>query len=377
MAKIALIGWYGTETIGDRAILSGLFDVFGRLFDCCEIALGSLYPLLSERTVRDDSPFWMHCFGQCPFAVRVFNSRELTTLTKEIRQTDYVVLGGGPLMDLGEMYMVEYAFQTARRYHKPCLILGSGWGPLKNLAYIQCALNIIRLADVCIFRDEVSRAEVSRRMPKLAENAVVAGDPAMLAADVFLRDCSAESAAEDFIAVNFRDNPLGYGLGADFNAIEQFKVILDSLICIGLPIVLVPMHTFYIGDDDRVILNRLAQFYDDSTVSVQNRVVSLQETMGIYYRAKLAVGMRFHAVLLQTILNRRNYIVDYTDAKSGKIMGLINLLNIQNQLQNRYISLESNSGLLSFDLNTSPFCLDLDLISKIRKIFLQKMRSSI
>ncbi len=44
--RILIIGWYGTETIGDRAILAGLISFFSKVYRCFEIKIGSLYPFL-------------------------------------------------------------------------------------------------------------------------------------------------------------------------------------------------------------------------------------------------------------------------------------------------------------------------------------------
>ena len=44
--KITIIGWYGTETIGDRAILAGLISIFNQAYDEFEVKLGSLNPFL-------------------------------------------------------------------------------------------------------------------------------------------------------------------------------------------------------------------------------------------------------------------------------------------------------------------------------------------
>ena len=42
MTKIVIIGWYGTETIGDRAILAGLLHLFAETYSSLEVSIGSL-----------------------------------------------------------------------------------------------------------------------------------------------------------------------------------------------------------------------------------------------------------------------------------------------------------------------------------------------
>ena len=60
MTTINIVGWYGTETIGDRAILAGLVHIFSKVFDEYEIQLGSLFPDFTERTVLEDDEFLRH-----------------------------------------------------------------------------------------------------------------------------------------------------------------------------------------------------------------------------------------------------------------------------------------------------------------------------
>ncbi len=44
MVKIAIIGWYGTETIGDRAILAGILSILNKAYGAYDVKLGSIYP---------------------------------------------------------------------------------------------------------------------------------------------------------------------------------------------------------------------------------------------------------------------------------------------------------------------------------------------
>lgn len=48
MKKICILGWYGTETIGDRAILDGIFILLDKVFCEYELYLGSLNPFFQK-----------------------------------------------------------------------------------------------------------------------------------------------------------------------------------------------------------------------------------------------------------------------------------------------------------------------------------------
>jgi hypothetical protein len=50
--------------------------------------------------------------------------------------------------------------------------------------------------------------------------------------------------------------------------------------------------------------------------------------------------MRFHSVLLQTIVNGSNYILDYTEIKKGKIVGFVNDIDNDGFYNNRCIHLQ-------------------------------------
>ena len=110
--RITIIGWYGTETIGDRAILAGLISFFSKSFKSFEIKLGSLYPFFSERTLNEDCAFYKEITGK-GYDIKIFNSKKPKELVNAIKNSDLIVMGGGPLMDLNELFMVEYAFKKA------------------------------------------------------------------------------------------------------------------------------------------------------------------------------------------------------------------------------------------------------------------------
>ena len=55
MIRVLIIGWYGTETIGDRAILAGILrSLDSYLNSDILLTIGSLYPYISERTIFED-----------------------------------------------------------------------------------------------------------------------------------------------------------------------------------------------------------------------------------------------------------------------------------------------------------------------------------
>jgi polysaccharide pyruvyl transferase WcaK-like protein len=350
--EITIIGWYGTETIGDRAILAGIFNVLSEVFSSYSVRLGSLYPFYSERTVFEDYDFFKAVSLEKLQSIVIFDSRNPRELRKNIRASDLVMVGGGPLMDLMEMNMLEYAFFYARKKHIRTALFGCGWGPLKNKNVLEKALRLAMLSDVVVFRDQDSKNQCINHCPQLSSKVIPSIDPAFFACDFFMKQVKVER-KECHIAVNFRD----VSLEGDHYTNQTVPVnTLSNLVSAiayqtDLPIHLVPMHNFAIGGDDRDFLTRIEKKVGMPNVQTMQVPLGLFETMEQFFHAKMCVGMRFHSVVLQTMLNGNNYIIDYTDPSTGKIIGMMRQLGIVDVYKNRYYSLYSGLEKMVVEIN--------------------------
>lgn len=353
--KITIIGWYGTETIGDRAILAGLFSFFSKTYKDFEIYLGSLYPFFSERTVDEDHNFWKEITGK-EIRIKIFNSKNPKELDNYISTSDLICMGGGPLMDLSELSMVEYAFKKAKKAAKKTALLGCGLGPLFNPKYKKRVLEIVKNSDIIILRDNQSKYnlfEIARDFNRGIdeENISTSFDPAVECILQYNRTNT--QVKKDYIAVNLREFPIGYCNKANHNNInEGLKKFVADLADKHQDnsIKLVPMHYFHVGNDDRSILNHIALNLKRNNIEVQNSHLSLKNTIKVFQNAYFNVGMRFHSVVIQTITSGNNYILDYTEPKKGKISGFLRDIDQENFYKTRYISLqedEINTGILS------------------------------
>lgn len=345
--RIAVIGWYGTETIGDRGILAGLISFFAQSYGDFELLLGSLHPFFSERTLDEDDAFYKQTTGK-DIKLSLFDSTKPKELDRAIRSADLVAMGGGPLMGMDALFMVEYAFKKAKKTGKKTALLGCGVGPLFQKKYQRSVLRISRHSDIVILRDTVSKTTLESIYAKFgqvfnAEKVDTSYDPAAEAALLFKRFY--EIKEEAFVAVNLREFPLSYSEnreGGHINdALEDFTKETALKYC-NRPIRLIPMHYFHVGGDDRVYLNSIAQKLKLPNVEVQNSNLSLQETMRVYASAYFNIGMRFHSVVLQTILSGKNYVLDYTEPKKGKIYGFLQDIDPNGFYEDRYIALQQD-----------------------------------
>lgn len=372
--KIVIIGWYGTETIGDRAILAGLLNVMSDVFPSLSIRVGSLYPVLTERTLLEDEEFYQELANGKLEEISVFDSRSPWQLSRHIKNSDLLIVGGGPLMDIAEMGMLEYAFTKARSCHIRSLLLGCGWGPLTKKTMIHTALNLVKMAVGCVFRDSTS-LEQCRAYGDYG-HAVASIDPAFFACHHFMQTIACPR-LEDHISINFRDVAVEgthYATKAVGN--ELFSNIVRSIVAqTGLQIYLVPMHYFEIGGDDRIMLQKIAEEVGASNVSVIHNPLSLKQTMEMYYNSRICVGMRFHSIVLQTMLNGNNYIIDYTDPLTGKIANMLRQLQIKDWYANRYLPLYSDKTDWKVSVNAiNRFTYDTIALNRWKKIYVDILR---
>ena len=103
------------------------------------------------------------------------------------------------------------------------------------------------------------------------------------------------------------------------------------------------MSYFYLGCDDREFLNQIILKEKLPNVTVQNKPLTLKNTMKVFQNSDFNIGMRFHSVVFQTILSGKNYILDYTEPRKGKIYGFIKDIDEGDFYNNRYIVLQDGN----------------------------------
>ncbi|HXH19950.1 MAG TPA: polysaccharide pyruvyl transferase family protein [Chitinophagales bacterium] len=351
---VCIIGWYGTETIGDRGILAGIISILHKSFGSnVSIRLGSLYPYFSERTLKEDASFYKKVTGSAP-DIRLFDSRVSRELDAAIEQCDLLMVGGGPLMHINAMYMLEYAFRRAKKKGKKTMLFGCGVGPLHKIRHQKAAAAIAGYSDRIVLRDSASLRHLRQLYKtfgkKWHDSKVAASlDPSVQCLLDF-QSCNAGqprrgAPSADYLAVNFRSFPDEYAPGKSKPVNESLFKFLGLLAekFSGKLIRLIPMHYFHIGGDDRDFLNTLSIRLGKDNVHVQNSNLTLEQTLEVFQNAALNVGMRFHAVVFQTVLSGRNIILDYTEPQKGKISGFLNDIGASDFYKNRYHNLQTAS----------------------------------
>lgn len=375
MVKVTIVGWYGTETIGDRAILAGIFLILGKSYGEFEVQLGAIYPFFTQRTLIEDGAFYKQCADNEQLKIDIFDTQEVKQLNASLKWCDVLIMGGGPLMGMWSLYLIEYAFAKAKELKKKTIVLGCGVGPMIKRSYETCLMHIIKRSDVTIFRDQLSAKEYERVAGKSGKRVAWAIDPAVFAAQKFC-ELNPKIELQNSMVACVRDFPMEYRINDSINGeainrkLQQFLLKLHEQS--GLELKLVPMHYFAIGGDDRVYMNNLKGAMNSTGVRVQNNPLSLEETFRLFVQSSTCVGMRYHSVVLQTILNGRNIILDYTDPVKGKIKGFLKEVDKTDQYANSYLNLQLETQPDNL-VPTVQFKVDRELISEFEKVYIERI----
>ncbi len=219
--NVCVVGWYGTETLGDRAILDGIIKSFGYKYQEIVFKIGSLYPFYTKRTLYEEKETFLKSAPLAEF--EVFEIKNVRERREVIRSCDVVLMGGGPLMDLGELYIIDDCFLYAKSKGIPTYIFGCGIGPLKNLEFINLVKRILKNSYKVCIRDELS---IKYAKEILGDNYKyeLLGDPAIISIENYKR-VHTDFSRDDYIVANFRNYPqLDFGVCYYFDFAEQIEL---------------------------------------------------------------------------------------------------------------------------------------------------------
>lgn len=329
--SVLIVGWYGTETVGDKAILwSVINNLKSRINPPKKIILASLYPFISRWTLLE-----LELEDICIVETYTQAFEEASILVDEI------VMGGGPLMDLEVLNHILFAFTQAAKNKKIARIEGCGIGPLYNEIYRQVVLEILRLSDIISVRDTQSSQFFSNDID-IAKISVVP-DPATNYVQFIQRnlgnhEIDTNSSIIKSISCFLREWTTEYkGTLLDDEYDAKKKKIEENIVKILVYIAsfftadldLLPMHTFHIGGDDRIFGRALAKQVklalpvemSNISVSVPQSVISPEQIIRRMLNSKINICMRFHSVLFAETLGVPYIAIDYTSG--GKIKGFL------------------------------------------------------
>ncbi|MGP4846110.1 polysaccharide pyruvyl transferase family protein [Marinobacter sp. 1Y8] len=323
--RVLICGWYGTETLGDKAIVAGVMKALRKhLGTGTKFTVASLNPYITQITK-----------GQMPEfeGVEIVDIEQAVSISATM---DYMVFGGGPMMAIDPLAPMEVLFERARAAGVATIAAGVGVGPLGASWLNQSLRRILDLSDIRIYRDEKSRRN-ALMLGVDAENDSVAEDPAFS----WLSDVSEEQAFHSdgsgkTLLLGLRDFPYR-DYASDLSereslvlkqnyeqsvvdAIRELLVNDSSLIVRPLP-----MCTNHFGSDDRWFYRRLFRDLAATGVKLDYSLLGPEQSPLHYAKAfqeaDAVLAMRFHSLVFGIAFGANCVAIDYTMGR-GKVSSL-------------------------------------------------------
>jgi MoaA/NifB/PqqE/SkfB family radical SAM enzyme/polysaccharide pyruvyl transferase WcaK-like protein len=336
--QVFITGWYGTETVGDKAILAGIISELKEKNKDIGFIVTSLFVPITSRTISE--------LGFNNVIVIPVYSIEFI---EYLKGSDTIIMGGGPLMDLDELALPLISFKIGKYYNKTNIVFGCGIGPLYIKKNKKAVKDIISLADEIMLRDENSRKEVLKWTNNSKEIKLIS-DPAKkyiisiansseitpiksTIMKCFLREWTPEYCRE-LSTENFLKKKKELELSLS-NYIKMKATEIGAT-----EIYLDHMHNFVVGMDDRDFSRYfIKNYFNDFKIPINyNKKLSTVKTIvNSMSNSAHNVCMRFHSVVFADTLNTDYTAFDYTGG--GKILGYLtdnskkeNLLTIEELL---------------------------------------------
>jgi polysaccharide pyruvyl transferase WcaK-like protein/MoaA/NifB/PqqE/SkfB family radical SAM enzyme len=354
--KVLICGWYGTETLGDKAILGGIVTSLLASLETMELHVASLEPYISDMTVRQMPELEGCKFHSIADAVKISSSMDL------------VVFGGGPLMAIAPLADMIVIFQKALENKIPTLIAGCGVGPLGASYYNDGIKYLLLQASHRIYRDRKS-LQSAQMLGIDTSSDKVAEDPAF----TWLQGCVSTDVSshnqtkiikQPSLLLGLRDWPYQeYAHNLSILEAERLKHRFEAEVVAAIEelvnkysnitIIPFPMCTNHIGGDDRWFYRRLlrnkSKMYDFLDLTYLGAEVNPLDAVNVFQSASVALTMRFHSLVFALSLALPAVAIDYTLGK-GKVKALAEKYQIP------HMSLDS----ITAEFILSQLCVVLD-----------------
>jgi polysaccharide pyruvyl transferase WcaK-like protein/MoaA/NifB/PqqE/SkfB family radical SAM enzyme len=308
---LILTGWYGTETIGDQAILAGILSLARAVHDG-PVAVSSLEPFITERTLS--------VMGLRDYASTVSYSESLSMITSGKARA--VAMAGGPLMGtIPQIRLLAQLHSEASRLGVSTGMLGIGVGPLGKNLPTRLIKQILRRSEVVITRDEQS-AQLAADLGCDAVSS--AADPALIWLGRPAVSPSTLARTDRALALAIRSWPIHeYGAGRFTPTMrsrfeDTLRIEIKSLET-SFRIVPVAMGTVHVGGDDRRILRDLLG-PESSPLTALTEFPTPESVKESLLGCDYTVAMRYHAALFSVALGLPTVAIDYTGG--GKLGAL-------------------------------------------------------
>lgn len=357
-AKTVIItGWYGTETHGDKAILGELFNFLSEKCPNIENIYVTTFPNMSyvvEKTIKELQETDVVDVSKHRGTIPIVNFDRHHVFS----HADFVVIGGGPIERISELWYIEKAFRKAYQNNKGACIFGCGIDPVLG-QFEPIVKSIIMHSTHAFFRDEESLA-TAKKLTSDKLNAYAACDPSVRFIKKWKEKHATDNTGENFdLCTLVRENTNEYLTQASPEEIckqnsSYTKEIAKFLAAISTKTAMLSMNNVWIGQDDRIfnrkILSQIS--HKEHVECFEHKYMGLHELLTKISQSKIALATRYHGHLFSLGLSTPFISIDYT-GKKNKINNLLKLTNLEKksiswdkistlELQNKHKFIKNN-----------------------------------
>ena len=313
---IAIVGWWGSETVGDIAILGQLLIECREVDPDARLTVVSFDTSVTERSLAD--------LGNPDVAIESLGIRSAWTMA----MSRCVIVGGGPLMESPSMIAWSWRLRLAYAAGARTLCYANGIGPVRSRRTARAIAALARASTHIVLRDEASRSWLTENVPSVSST--VSFDPAFDYARSRFATISPTRKAQ--IALALRRPPAAYLDETDTGIATE--VFLDTIarslnvLAESHPIELagIVMHDGTGDSDDHAIFVALRErLAHPELLVVPAGRHSVDDTIRRIGESRAALTVRFHAMILALATGTPFIAVDYARPQ-GKVSGAAAML---------------------------------------------------
>jgi polysaccharide pyruvyl transferase CsaB len=296
--KILISGFYGAGNAGDEAILSAIMtSIMDRNND-------SEFTALSFNPLETTNSHMINAIYRPDFGPKWF-STNLRVMLSSIKNSDLVIIGGGGLLeDKHNYFSIPRYLHTvilAKIYNKPVMYYSIGVGPIKNKIGKLLVGIITQFVDLITVRDIQSKNTLVS-LGIRPECITVVPDPVFS-----LKPIKESDAKKIFLSekISLSQKPL---IGISVRSLEwgklpedEFALFLDTISKkYNATIIFIPFGYDGVPTDLDISMNIINKMTQEVYI-IKNKYHP-EEIMGLIGELDFFIGMRFHSVILCSLM---------------------------------------------------------------------------
>lgn len=317
--KVLITGWYGTETIGDKAILGEIIHQLRSYNPNLKIIVSSIDMRVSWQTRIEMNLDVTHIL--------------ITEMEKVLDHdsVDAVIMGGGPLMESSQIIPITKVFNKAALLGLQRVIYGCGVGPIHSHEMEIMISHIIKVSTVAFFRDQES-LDYALRLGANPKSSILACDPALFFVKRWYDDNPRNKTNKvQILATMLRKQTNEYNNSGNIKRLNQqsISILRDSIVTFSekssndWQVSLFAMHAYWRGNDDRILNGEIIASLDNKIKdNTDLSYMGLYKTLSLLRDSDLSIAMRYHGHIFSIAFAIPLLSIDYT-GKSGKVSNLM------------------------------------------------------